>query len=906
MKRTFRHERGTRSVPRDVHDEIEFHLAMRTREFMEQGMDAASAKRASLASFGDVAAIEAELRVARRDRDGERKRRERLRTALQQLRFAGRSLRRAPMFSITVIITLALGVGATTASFSVLNAVLLRALPYPDPQSLVSIGHAAPGAGLESIGQSRGSYFTYRKLASSFTEIGAYEPITASLSDPTGAVAPAQIATGHVTPSTMRALGVPPMLGRPFAEEDALPGSAPVAILMHQFWQQRFGGDRTVIGRKIQLDGNTVEVIGVMAESFRFPAPNIELLQVMRLNPTTTQGSGFGMVSVARLRPGITEAAAKADVDRAFARFPELYPTLDGSLATKNVIEGAKVHPTIEPLKAQVVGDIGDSLRIVVATAILVLLVATLNVSNLLLVRGDARQRELTIRAALGAGRGRVTGEFVSEAIVLAIAGLAAGLALAQGAITLLRRFGPEGLPRLSEIAVDTTSAAVAATIAVLAALVAAIIPAWRQSRVDLSRGLREGGRSGMMGRSGQRMRGALVAAQMAVALVLLGGSGLLVRSVVELRSVEPGFDANSVLTFRVSLPTTTYPKAAERARFHDRLQTDLLAIPGVRRVGAGTRIPLTFDGYNLNPVWAEEKGTEPGGLPPLANFSRASSNYFSTFSIPFLAGRTFDADPERQTPFEVVVNRKVANDVWGDSPGTSVVGKRMRVSGGAIYTVIGVVENTRDSSLTVPPSPAVFFPVTTTGETGQDDNIVGTFEMAVVMKVDGDPLSFVPAVRRAVQGIDATLPVFKVESMAALLTRSHAKLSFLLSMLGVAAGVTLALGAVGLYGVVAYVVSLRRQELGVRLALGATPRSVGRLVAGQGLRLGVMGAAVGLVLFAVSARLLRAMLYGVSPADPITLVAVTLVLVAMASLASWAPARRAARIDPVDAMRVE
>ena len=820
------------------------------------------------------------------------------------LGYAWRALRRAPVFTVTATLTLALGVGATTAIFSVVNAVLLRPLPYVEPERLVGVGHAAPGLKMGEIGQSLGTYFSYRKLAASFEELGLYSTNSMSLSDAAGAQEPERLRVAEVTPSLLSLLHASPVRGRRFTAGEGLPGGPDVVLLSEDFWRRRFGADPALVGRTVQLNGRTVEVLGVMPSRFSFPDPRVQAWVPLRLDPAATLAGGFNSSGLGRLRPGVTLDAAQADLARAMARVPELYPNLGPGLATKGVFESARLQPTIRPLRDDVVGPFGRVLWVVAATAGLVLLVACANVANLLLVRAEARQRELTVRAALGAGRGRVLAHFAAESVVLAILGGAAGVALAVGGVALLVRRGPVDLPRLDEVSVDGAALAFAIVAALVASLGATLVPAWRQGTANLGAMLREGGRSGTAGKARQRTRGVLVAAQVALAMVLLAGSGLLARSVLQLKGVRPGFDATRVLSLRLELPRATYRSPAGMVRFYDQLVGRLEALPGVRAVGATSKLPLMLEGSNLNPVTRADRPPAPNELPPLATFARATDSYFRTMGIPLVAGRLFGSMTSGESPFEVVVSRKVSRDQWGDSTGVAALGQRVRTITGSVYTVVGVVETVLDSSLAAPPSAQVYFPVVPAADTGADNDVVGLDGMSVVVRTAGDPLAAAPAVRRAIADLDRSLPVFHLQAMEEVVARSYARLTFTLLVLAVAAGAALILGAVGLYGVVAYVVSLRTTELGVRLALGAQPQALGRGVARQGILLALAGAAVGLVAFLALARTLRAFLFEVAPTDPLTLLGVTGLLVVVAWCASWVPARRAARTNPVAAMR--
>lgn len=821
------------------------------------------------------------------------------------LRYAWRSLRRAPVFTITATLTLALGVGAVTAIFSVVNAVILRPLSYPESERLVALGHTAPGIKMGEVGQSLGTYFTYRRESRAFESLGMWTVESMSLADPAGGALPERLRTVLMTPSVFPVLRIPALHGRTFTDDEGLPGGAAVVLLAEDFWRRRFGADRSIVGRTLHLDGRSVEVVGIMPGAFQFPDARTQAWLPLRMDPAATEAGGFNYSGIARLAQGATLEGAQADVKRALARVAEFYPTLAPGMPMAGVMQSTRLAARVRPLIDDVIGPFGRVLWVVAATAGLVLLVACANIANLLLVRAEGRQRELTVRAALGAGEGRVLAYFVGESVVLALIGGALGVLLAVAGVALLVRNGPEELPRLAEVTVDGVALAFGLVAALVASLLATLLPAWRQRRVNLAAMLREGGRAGTAGRARQRSRGVLVGAQVALAMVLLAGSGLLARSVLRLRAVRPGFDASQLLTFRVDLPRSTYRTSADLVRFQRELELRLAALPGVRAVGATSKLPLMIEGSNLNPLMREDRPLAPDELLPLVTLVRASPDYFRTMGIPLVAGRSFTAG-DAQSPFEILVSRNMAAEHWGDSTGRGALGQRLKGLNDATYTVVGVVETVLDSSLSAPPLSHAYFPIVPAADTGKDRDLIGMSTLSFVVRTAGDPLPLAAVARRAVADLDPALPVYHLRAMDEVVARSYARLTFTLVVLAVAAGAALVLGAVGLYGVVAYIVSLRSREIGVRIALGAQPGAVGRSVARQGVSLALAGAGAGLVLFLLTARVLRVFLFGVEPTDPVTLVVVTMTLVVVAAAASWVPARRAARIDPVEAMRAD
>jgi len=820
--------------------------------------------------------------------------------------YAWRSLRRSPAFTIAASLTLALGVGATTAIFSVVNAVLIRPLPYSESDRLVGLWHSLPGIKLPQAGQSRGTYLTYKKLTTSFDEIGGYNTYAMSLSDAAKGAEPERITITEITPSLLPVLRASPRVGRNFSEAEGLPNSAEVVIISDDLWRRRFGADPAIVGQTIELDGKARQVVGIMPRTFHFPDSKVEAWLPMIMNVTGEYAGGFDFNGVGRLRRGVSMTSAAADVQRAMERVPEFYPNLAPGLTMAGIITNTKMRTEVHSLRDDIIGPFGDVLWIVAATAGLVLLVACANIANLLLVRAEGKQKELTVRAALGAGRGKVIGHFFAESGVLAFIGGLLGTALATVGVGLLVRYGPSELPRLTEVSVDATSLAFAVLVTVAASMLATLVPALRQGQVNLGAMLREGGRSGTAGRTRQQTRGLLVAAQVALAVVLLSSAGLLGRSVMQLQKVRPGFDATNVLTFRLDLPTANYNKPGAMTRFYEQLTTRLAALPGVRSVGLTSKLPLQLEGSNLNPIWREDRPLPPDALPPVVTFERANSGYFQAMGIRLVAGRSFTSMTDAQSVFEVLVSRNLAMNLWEDSTGQGVVGRRVKLLTGTFYTVVGVVETVRDTSLAAPPTAQVYFPIVPAADSGADNDVMSLGALSVVVRSSSDPSSLAPALRREVFALDPALPIFNLRNMEDVVSRSFARTSFTLLVLGVAAGVALLLGAIGLYGVIAYVVSLRTKEIGVRIAIGARPAEVGRLVARQGVFLALGGVVVGLAVFLLLARSLRVFLFEVTPADPATMAGVSFLLVLVAAAASWVPARRAARVDPVEAMRAE
>jgi putative ABC transport system permease protein len=817
--------------------------------------------------------------------------------------YAWRSLRRAPLFSITVVLALTIGIGSVAAIFAIVNAVLLRPLPYGHADRLVGAWHDMPPISLWHAQQTVGTFRTYKKFAKTVTDIGLYDDGSANVSDPDGRAEPERMSVAWTTRNVIPLLEVSPILGRTFSEAEDAPKGPSVAIISEGLWRSRFGGARDVIGKKLLIFGRSTEIVGVMPSTFRFPSAETRLWMPKQLDPNEPFPGGFNHNAVARLKPGVSIEAAQRDFASVLPRIVDVAPMLAPGITAQMLLDQAKPVPRLVPMRDDVVGEIARVLWIVASAAGLVLLVTCANVANLLLVRADARHRELSVRAALGAGRARIMTHFFTESAFLTAVSSILGIALAYVAVRMLVSMGPAGTPRLDEIRIDASVVAFTFLVATIVAAACSAMPAIRFMRGDPLSGLRDGGRGGTTGGRRQRARSALVTAQMALALVVLVASGLLLRSFERLQSVRPGFNPDSVATLWLSLPSLRYPKDSNVVRFFSQLTERAAQLPGVTAAGVTSRLPLQPNGMNQDPFYVEGDASTATKIPPLQIFATVDAGYFKAMSIPLLAGHTFDRI-DRQNGDEAIISRETAVRFFHDSTGQAAIGKRFReLPSGDWSTIIGVVGSVRDTSLQQPPTRAVYYP-----ESIAKDTNAGPvrWTMALVARTNGDVAGTTRAMQRLVREIDPTLPTFDMRSMREVTDASIARLSFTMTVLGVAAAVTLILGIVGLYGVIAYVVTLRTRELGVRIALGAQPRAVAAMVTRQGLVLSGAGIVVGLSLIVVVARFLRSFLYEVAPTDPFTLAAATGILLVFALLASWIPARRAARVDPTEALRAD
>jgi predicted permease len=822
---------------------------------------------------------------------------------LPSFRSMVRGFLRSPGFVLITVLTLGLGIGANAAIFTVVNAVLLRPLPYPEPDRIVAVWHTAPGLGMAQFEQTDATYLMYRKHNRVLEDLGIYWDGAVSL---TGGQEPERLVAAGVTGSVFHVLRVPPALGRTIQETDEGPGAEPVAVLSEGLWRRRFGGDPGVLGRTLRIDGVARRVVGVMPAGFRFPAGETELWIPMPIDPANLSPGNFNWRAIGRLRPGITPQRAARELSDLVWRIPEEIPKAQ---ITRGMIQSVKLAVLVHPLRDDVVGDVRRILWVLLGSVGVILLIACANVANLFLVRAEGRQREVAVRTALGASRRDVALLFLGESLALALLGGAAGLALASAGVRLLVSLRPQSIPRLEEIAVDGRVVAFTVALAVLSGLLFGLFAVLRYGTPELVASLKEGGRGGTAGRERHRARNVLVVAQIALALVLLVSAGLMGKSFWRLRNVDPGFRPQGVLTVRLSLPRTEYKDARTAGRFIQRLVETVRTLPGVTSAGIVNVLPLSAGGSNSTYSF-EDFPVPPDTVPPLLGTRYVSPEYFRALGIPLLAGRTFDAiDPDRGVP-EVIVSRNLAERFWH---GRSPLGRRLasgltkdKNAAGKEkqwYTIVGVVGSTRDDGLDQSPKESVYFPVMRKVEAGDEEAVRG---FALIVRGQTDPARLAAPVRNAIWSLDPNLPLAQVRPMPEVVARSMARTTFTMLLLGIAAAVAILLGAVGIYGVIAYIVSQRTREIGVRMALGARRQDVERMVLFQGLALAVTGVVLGLAGSIGAGRLMGALLFEVSPLDPATFAAVPLFLAAVALLASWVPARRAAGIEPLEAIRYE
>jgi putative ABC transport system permease protein len=811
-----------------------------------------------------------------------------------------RRLFKSPAFALTAIITVGAAIGANALIFSVVNGVILKPLPYAHPETLVGAWLTAPGVMQGPLQQSAGTYYMLRENGQSFEDIGLWQSSTATI---TGRGEPEQVETLWVTDATLPVLGIKPALGRLFTKEDDLPNGPNVVLISYRYWQRAFGGSPSAIGQTLMFNGAAREVVGVLPEDFRFLRANPLVIHPQKIDRATIHAAGFNYQGIARLKPGVSIAQANADVERLLPSLTERFPLPPGF--TKKMFDDARFGSLVRPLDADVVGDIGNMLWILLGTVGLVLLVACANVANLFLVRAEARQQELAIRMALGAEARRVAWQLMSESLLVALMGGVLGIALAYGGIQLLLYLQPAQLPRLNEITLDPIVLLFTLGISLVAGLLFGAIPILKYARPHMAAALKDASRGSSEGRERHRARNTLVVAQVALAAVLLVASGLMVRTFIAIRDVPPGFrNPESILTMRISIPSAVVNDPAQTARTHEQIVRKLEAIGGVESVGVTSEV--TMGGNNNNdPIWVEDFPQQDAGIPPLRRHKYIADGYFSTMGNPVIAGRGITWNDVHTWANVALVSENLAREYWGEP--TKALGKRIRRSTKSPwYEIVGVVGNERQDGATKP-APTIVYWAMLNGDKADPRGIFVQRSLAYVIRSARlqDP-GFLGEVQQAVWSVNPNLPLARVRTMLQVYNESMAQTQFVLVILGIAASVTLLLGLVGIYGVIAYIVSQRRREVGIRMALGAQGESVQRIFVTRGLTLAAAGLAIGLIGAAAMMRLLSSFLFGVNPFDPLTYVAVTAGLGLVALIATWLPARQATRIDPMMALRAE
>jgi predicted permease len=905
----FRGERET-----EVIEELSAHLEDRYSEALNRGASHADAEQAALAEIGDWEVLARRIlrnkQGASTSRAGERLEASEaslrarggrtliLADLVQQLRLTARRLRRSPGFSTVVLLTLAIGIGSTTAIFSVVKGVLLDPLPFQDSGELVGVWNAAPGMGEEQLPQSLALNAVYEEESRALEEVGVWAASRTSVMTPAG---PEELVDVMVTHGVFHALQVQPVLGRAFTFEDTQPGSSVTVILSHRYWQDRFGGSPDVLGETLEVGGAPREIIGVMPEGFRFMDRDPPFYRPLRYDRSALTLSNFSFNSLGRLAEGLSIEEALTDLERLVPLAAERFP---GDV-TREMLAEIGARPVLRPLRDDLVGTVGNILWLVLGGVAIILLVAAANVANLLLVRAESRVRATAVQVALGSPRSRMVRQLLTESAILALLGGALGVGLAHVGLGVLKATGPGNLPRLHEVGLDLGVLTFCGAISLLTGMVLGLLPLTRLLSLDPVRALKEGGRGLSVGKARNRTRNALVVGQLALALVLLVGSGLMIRSFLSLSRANPGFSApEEILTFRLTIGTREVPEDQEVPRAHEQMARRLAELPGVVSVGLSSSVSMDGRG-GYDPVYFEDFPLPEGQSAQIRRFKWVGGSYPQAMGNPVLAGRSISWSDIRNRARVVMITESLAREVWGEP--ARAVGRRLSTGfeAGDWREVIGVVGDVRDDGMEQGPVDIVYWPMLMEGFWDNPTWVVRTMAYAIRSSRVGTP-GFLQEVRDAVWASYPTRPLGAVVTMDELQRSSMARTSFTLVMLGIAAVMTLLLGSIGLYGVISYAVGQRTRELGLRMAMGAETGTVVAMVLKQGLVLAGAGVGVGILAALGATRLLSALLHGVSPLDPLTFALVSTGLIVVTLLAAFVPAMRAARADPVVALRSE
>jgi putative ABC transport system permease protein len=847
---------------------------LRQQALMRDGLSPEAARSAARRQFGNAIL----LRETSGDAWGWRG----MQNFAQDLRYGARALARTPGFTLLAILTLALGTGANTAIFSVVNAVLLNPLAYRDPDRLVTLLHDG------TFPVAPANFVDWRDQSRSFETMAAAEYWTPNL---TGVDSPEHLTGLFVSQNLFPLLGVPPLIGRTFLPGEDQEGSEREIVLSYRLWQRRFNGDPQVIGKPVQLNDQSFTIVGVMPASFQFApfwATHAELWAPLAFGDSIHLRDGNSLRVFARLKPGVSLTAARAEVAAITGRLERQYP-------------GTNRGVVVTPLKQNVVGKVETPLLIALCGVGFVLLIACANVAHMLLARTSDRQREIAVRTALGAGRGRVMAQFLTENLLLAGLGAAAGLLLAFWGVRALVALSPADIPRVDTVAVDGRAILFLLAIAVLTAALFGLAPAMQANAGNLGAALKQGGRGGSDGVARNRLRGFLVASEFALAFVLLIGAGLMIRSFAALQAVNPGFHPHHILSMIVSVAGTAESPAARREIFYREVLDRLRHVPGVESAGAINHLPLAGDLWEWDFTIEGRPRPRPGELPG-AVYRLAMPGYFETMRLPILRGRAIAAADDSRAPGVVVINQQAAKQYW---PGEDPIGQRLMIENGGTYTIIGVSADAKEGDWAAAPDPEVYLAAL------QNHDFMGATGAAIayitlVVRTAGDPADMAPAVKQTVWRMDRNLPISQVLTLDQAVADATAQPRFLAWLLAIFGAVALLLAAVGIYGVMSYAISRRTHEIGIRISLGATRGDVLRMVLRQGMLQALAGSLVGVGGALLQARLMLRMLYGVRPDDPLTFAVAPLVLGTAALVAICVPARRATRIEPMVALRQE
>ncbi len=860
----------------EMNREIEQHLAGLTSRYEAEGMSPAQARQAALKEFGGVEQIK------------ERARAERVwmwpLEFSRDLRYALRMLAKNPGFTFVAVMALALGIGANSAIFSVIDVVLVRPLPYRDAAQLVTVWEEATKLGFPFNTPSPANFLDWREQNSVFSGMAATADKSFNL---TGSGEPERLDGERVSANLFSLLGADPFLGRSFLPEEDAPGKGDAVILSYGLWQRRFGAARDLIGKPIVLNGTSYRVIGVMPRDFVLPGPKDQLWVPLAFESKEAASRGNHYLRViARLKPGVTMQAAGSQMSTIAARLAQQYPQYNSQIGS-----------VIRSMREEVVGDVRPALLVLLGAVGCVLLIACANVANLLLARAAVRQKEIALRLALGAGRSRLVRQFLTESLLLGTLGGVFGLLLAGFGLEVLKRFIPNAISHPEAIGIDLRVLLFAILISVLTALAFGLVPAMQALRFDLNATLKEGGRDSSSGAGRQRLRSMLIVGEIAVSFVLLIGAGLLINSFLHLRNLDPGFRPENLLAMKVELPELKYSDQTQRSTFYEELLRRVRELPGVKAAAVASNLPLTYDGDSID-ISMEGQPDPPPNERPSVIIRVVSPGYFETMGIPLLRGHEFTAKDYEKTVPGVVISEKTARYFW---PKEDALGKRLKpgssTSPGRWRQVIGIVKDVRQNDFVADPGLQIYFTY----------RQVDAFPPnALVLRTSVDPLSLGPAVRRVVQEVDKDQPVSDIRTMSEIVSAAVARQRFSMLLLGIFAAVALILAGIGIYGVMSYSVAQRTREIGIRMALGAQKSDVLKMTVGQGLQLVIVGVVIGLAAALVLTRVMSSLLFGVSATDPMTFVTISLILLGVALTASYVPALRSMKVDPVIALRYQ
>ncbi len=863
------------AVHQDIDEELQIHIRMRTQENIKRGMSPDDARRDAEERFGNTGRI--------KDMGWDVRGGGWLEAFWQDVRYGARMLRKHPGFSLMAVLTLALGIGANTAIFSIVNGVLLRPLPYPQPDQLDTVFQQNSSMNRFGI-----SVADFQGMEKEYPKIGSVAAFTHRAVTLTGGERPEQIKATFATAEFFKTVGVSPARGRAFVPGEDRPDTDPVVVISHGFWQRQLAGNTETIGQRLMLDGIAYTVIGIMPPDFIAPSSTTpDLWPILQLQTPKRRGP-FTLRVIARRNNGVSEQQSREELQRiargVFTQWAHTFPDANATYVSM-------------PVKQALIGDIGTTLLVLLGAVGCVLLLASINVANLLLARASTRQQEIAIRAALGAGRFRLVRQLFTESLLLAILGGAAGLLLAVWGVDMLLALSPGTIPRMDQVKVDGFVLGFAALGTVFSCLIFGLVPALYNVNPDLGEPLKGGGRGSSEVPGRRRLRDLLVIAEFALALPLLVGAGLMINSFMRLQQVKPGFEPDHLLTVRLPLPALKYQEQEQVANFHKETLRRIQTLPGVQSASIATHLPM--EGGNTNNFNLEIRPTPPGKSEEVAEFMSVSPEYFRTLSIPLLKGRYLSEQDKEESPPVMVISETMAKRYF---PGEDPIGMRLKTGGCTEEcdwtTIVGVVGDVKNEGLSAEIAPAMYRPFL--------QEALNVRMMSLLLRTDGDPASMVAAVRREVNSIDPDLALADIKTMDQLMSESLGQSRYRGVLLGIFAIVALILAAVGIYGVIAYGVSQRTREIGIRIALGARRWDVFKLVVGHGMILSLIGVGIGVAVSLLLTRYLASLLYGVSSTDPLTFASIVLLLITVALLACSIPARRATRVDPMNALRQE